>query len=213
MGIVKGHIWISLDGFGAGPNATEENPLGEGGEQLHEWALELDTWRAEHGREGGVQNASSGVLEETKANVGATIMGRNMFGPGPGPWPEEPEWKGWWGDDPPFHVPVFVLTHHAREPLEMEGGTTFHFVTEGIEAAHSSAREAAGEKDVLVAGGPATIDQSLAAGILDELTVAVVPVLLHDGKRLFEGAGGARLEQVRAVEAPGVAHLAYRVVK
>jgi dihydrofolate reductase len=213
MGITKSHISISLDGFGAGPNETVENPLGEGGEELHEWALELDVWRAEHGEEGGVHNASSDVLDELRANIGATIMGRNMFGGGPGPWAAEPEWRGWWGDDPPYHVPVFVLTHHAREPLEMEGGTTFHFVTEGFDGAHSSARQAAGDKDVLIAGGPATIDQSLAAGILDELTLHVVPELLQGGKRLLEDVGDARLEQVRVIEAPGVSHLTYRVVK
>ena len=133
MGIVRCQISISLDGYAAGPDQSHENPLGEGGEGLHQWALELDSWRREHGREGGVTNASSAVVEETIANVGAGVMGRNMFGGGPGPWRENPPWEGWWGEDPPFHVPVFVLTHHEREPLEMKGGTTFHIVTDGVE--------------------------------------------------------------------------------
>ena len=167
MGIVKCHISISLDGYTAGPNQSKENPLGEGGEELHEWVINLDTWRREHGREGGVTNASSAVVEETTANVGAGVMGRNMFGGGPGPWSEDPPWQGWWGDDPPFHVPVFVVTHHEREPLEMEGGTTFHFVTDGIESAVARAREAAGDRDVSVHGGADTIQQTLRAGHLD----------------------------------------------
>ncbi len=203
-------ISISLDGFVAGPNPSVENPLGEGGEQLHEWVIKLEVWRRSHGREGGETNASSAVLEEAIDSVGATVMGRNMFGGGPGPWGEEP-WSGWWGDEPPFHTPVFVLTHHEREPLEMEGGTTFHFVTDGIESALEQAREAAGGKDVSLGGGADVAQQYLAAGLLDEVQLNVVPVLLGDGRRLFENVAGVDLEQTEVIEAPGVTHLRYRV--
>jgi dihydrofolate reductase len=205
-------VSVSLDGFVAGPNPSEENPLGEGGMQLHQWAFKLAAWREPHGREGGEVNASTAVVEETLDNVGATVMGRNMFGGGPGPW-GEPPWDGWWGDDPPFHTPVFVLTHHAREPLEKEGGTTFTFVTEGIESALEQAEAAAGGKDVSLGGGADVAQQYLAAGLIDELDLNVVPVLLGEGTRLFENLDGADvgLEQVRAIEAPGVTHLKYRV--
>ena len=213
MGIVRSHISVSLDGCVAGPSQSTEEPLGEGGEELHEWAIELDAWRAEHGREGGVHNASSAVLDEAIANVGAEVMGRGKFGGGPGPWPEDPEWRGWWGEDPPFHVPVYVLTHHPREPLEMDGDTTFHFVTDGIEAAIEQARTAAGDKDVTIGGGAETINQTLRAGLLDELELHVVPILLGDGARLFEDAGDPTLEVLRAVDAPGVTHVKYRIVR
>jgi dihydrofolate reductase len=202
-------ITMSLDGFVAGPDQSVENPLGVGGEQLHEWVVPLAAWREPHGREGGEVNASTAVVEGRLANVGATIMGRNMFGGGSGPWGEEP-WNGWWGDEPPFHHPVFVLTHHPREPLEL-AGTTFHFVTDGIEAALEQAREAAAGKDVTLAGGADVGRQYLAAGLVDELDLSVVPLLLGSGARLLEGLGGLRLEQVRAVEAPGVTHLTYRL--
>jgi dihydrofolate reductase len=205
-------ISVSLDGFVAGPNQSEENPLGEGGEQLHEWVVKLAAWRRPHGREGGETNASSAVFEGAVENVGATVMGRNMFGGGPGPWGEEP-WGGWWGDEPPFHTPVFVLTHHEREPLEKDGGTTFHFVTDGIESALEQAKEAAGGKDVALGGGADVARQYLAAGLIDEMLLNVVPVLLGDGARLLEGLDPAAvgLEQVRVIEAPGVAHLEYRL--
>jgi len=204
-------ISVSLDGFVAGPNPSEEHPLGEGGEQLHEWVVKLAAWRKPHGRQGGEVNASSAVVEGTLENVGATIMGRNMFGGGPGPWGDDP-WDGWWGDEPPFHHPVFVLTHHEREPLEKEGGNSFTFVTDGIESALEHAKDAAGGKDVSLAGGAEVAQQYLAAGLIDELRLNVVPVLLGSGRRLFENAAPAelRLEQVRVVEAPGVAHLSYR---
>lgn len=207
-------ISTSLDGFIAGPNPSEEQPLGEGGEQLHEWGVELEAWRRPHGREGGVVNASTPVMEEGLENVGAVLMGRNMFGGGPGPWGEEP-WEGWWGDEPPFHAPVFVLTHHQREPLEKQGGTTFTFVSDGIESALAQAKEAAGGKDVSLGGGADVAQQYLKAGLLDEMQLCVVPVLLGAGTRLFEdGAGaGAELELVRVVDAPGVTHLKYRVGK
>jgi dihydrofolate reductase len=205
-------ISISLDGFVAGPNPSEEHPLGEGGMQLHQWAFKLAAWRKPHGREGGEVNASTAVVEESLENVGATVMGRNMFGGEPGPWGEEP-WEGWWGDDPPFHTPVFVLTHHEREPLEKEGDTTFTFVTDGIESALEQAKGAAGGRDVSLGGGADVAQQYLAAGLIDELQLNVVPVLLGAGTRLFDelADAGTSLEQVRAIEAPGVAHLQYRV--
>ena len=211
MSKLKFQISVSLDGFVAGPNQSEENPLGEGGEQLHEWVISLAAWRKSHGREGGEVNASSTIFEEAIANVGATIMGRGMFGGGPGPWGEDP-WQGWWGDEPPFHHPVFVLTHHERERLELEGGNSFTFVTDGVESALAQAKEAAGGKDVAIGGGAETIQQYLAAGLVDEMLLTVVPVVLGDGARLLDnldpGRGG--FEQVEVVEAPGVAHLRYR---
>ena len=209
------HISISLDGFVAGPNQSEENPLGEGGERLHDWVVGLDAWRQAHGKEGGEANASTRVVEESRENVGAGVMGRNMFGPiGGGDWGEG-EWKGWWGDDPPYHNEVFVVTHHPREPIEMEGGTTYHFVSDGIESALDQAREAAAGKDVMLWGGAQIINQYLAAGLLDVLELHVVPVLLGGGAALFDELADAdvQLEQVRAVEAPGVAHLKYTTVK
>jgi dihydrofolate reductase len=209
------HISISLDGFVAGPNQSEENPLGEGGERLHEWAFSLAAWRQLHGRQGGEVNASTPVMEESRENIGAGLMGRNMFGPiGGGEWGERP-WTGWWGENPPYHCPVFILTHHSRNPVEMEGGTTFHFVTDGIESALEQAKAAAGGRDVMLWGGAHVARQYLAAGLLDVLELNVVPVLLGDGARLLDNLGDAdvQLEQVRAVEAPGVTHLEYRVVR
>jgi dihydrofolate reductase len=205
---------MSLDGFVAGPDQSEDNPLGVGGEQLHQWLVPLAAFRERHGEEGGEVNASSAVVDEWLENAGATVMGRNMFGGGPGPWPEEP-WNGWWGDDPPFRHPVFVLTHHPREPLELRGGTTFHFVTDGIEVALERARGAAGGKDVALGGGAHTARQYVAAGLLDEMVISVVPLFLGGGERLFDGLGdaGVDLTQVSAVEAPGVTHLRYRVRK
>jgi dihydrofolate reductase len=205
-------ISISADGFVAGPNPSENDPLGKGGEQLHEWVIKLAAWRQPHGREGGEVNASTPVMEEALEHVGATVMGRKMFGGGPGPWGDDP-WNGWWGDEPPFHTPVFVLTHHPREPLEKEGGTTFTFVTDGIESALAQAKEAAGGKDVALGGGAEVAQQYLAAGLIDELDLNVVPVLLGSGTRLFDNLAGAdlSLEQVRVIEAPGVTHIKYRV--
>ncbi len=209
------HIAISADGFVAGPNQSEENPLGEGGMQLHEWVFPLAAWRAPHGLEGGEVNESTPIIEETVANVGAGLMGRNMFGPPSGGDWGDGQWTGWWGEDPPYHNDVFVLTHHARDPLEMEGGTTFHFVTDGAERALARAKEAAGGKDVRLWGGGQTVNEYLEAGLLDELELHVVPVLLGDGSRVFDGLGGdgVRLEQIRAVEAPGVTHIKYRVLR
>ena len=213
MSKVRVHIAISADGYVAGPNQSEENPLGEGGEELHAWMLELKAWREPHGREGGEVNVSSQVVEEANAKVGAEIMGRGKFGPpGGGPWPDEP-WNGWWGEDPPFHMPVFVVTHYEREPLTLTD-TTFTFVTDGIEAALEQATAAADGKDVYIGGGADIINQYLAAGLVDEIEVHVAPLVLGGGERLFDGVRpDLKLEQLRAVEAPGVAHLKYRVVK
>ena len=201
------HISVSADGYVAGPDQTLDEPLGKGGENLHDWVVALAAWRERHGKEGGEVNASSAVLDEAEENVGAEIMGRGKFGPGPGPWPDEP-WNGWWGDDPPFHKPVFVLTNHEREPLTLSD-TTFTFVTEGIEAALELARDAAGDRDVMLGGGADSINQYLAAGLVDELELHVVPVLLGGGSRLFEGVGPLQMEQVRSIEAPGVTHVKY----
>jgi dihydrofolate reductase len=204
---------MSVDGFVAGPNQSRENPLGEGGMQLHEWVFELAAWRERHGQDGGEVNASTAIVEESLENVGATVMGRNMFG-GEGPWGDNP-WDGWWGDDPPFHMPVFIITHHAREPVTKQGGTSFTFVTDGIESALERALDAAGGKDVMLGGGANVAQQYLKAGLIDELEIHVVPVLLGGGARLFDNLEGAevRLEAARTVAAPGVTHLSYRVVK
>jgi dihydrofolate reductase len=215
MSKLRTHISISADGFVAGPNQSEENPLGEGGEALHDWIVPLAAWRAAHDKEGGEVNASAQIVEESHANIGAGLMGRNMFGPiGGGDWGDG-QWKGWWGDDPPYHNDVFVVTHHPREPVAMEGGTTYHFVTDGIERALEQAMAAAAGQDVMLWGGAQIINQYLAAGLLDELELHVVPLLLGGGARLFEGVGsaGVGLELIRAVEAPGVTHVKYRMVR
>jgi dihydrofolate reductase len=215
MSKLRCHISISLDGFVAGLNQSAENPLGEGGERLHEWVVSLAPWREAHGHRGGEVDESARIVEESRANIGAAVMGRNMFGPvGGGPWADE-QWKGWWGENPPYHYPVFVLTHHARGPVAMEGGTTFHFVTDGIESALDQARKAAHGRDVMLWGGAQVVNEYLAAGLLDELELHLVPVLLGGGARLFDDLGDldVRLEQVRAVEAPGVTHLKYRVAR
>ena len=206
---VRCQISVSLDGYVAGPNQSPKEPLGEGGEDLHDWVIATESWRRQHGREGGERNADSVVVENASAGIGAHIMGRKMFGGGSGPWDES--WKGWWGDEPPFHVPVFVLTHHEREPLEMEGGTTFTFVTDGIESALEQAEAAAGGKDVAIAGGASAVQQYLAAGKLDELYLHVVPIILGGGERLLDNIGTPRLEPVEVVASPAVTHVKYRV--
>jgi dihydrofolate reductase len=213
MSKVRVHISTSLDGYVAGPRQSMEEPLGEGGESLHDWLVALKEWREPAGMEGGEENVSSPVVRESHANVGAEIMGRGKFGPATrGEWGDDP-WRGWWGEEPPFHKPVFVLTHHEREPLIL-ADTTFTFVTDGIESALAQAREAAGDKDVFIGGGADVINQYLAAGLVDELELHVVPILLGGGARLFDGVGpGLKLEELRALEAPGVAHLKYRVVR
>lgn len=205
-------ISVSLDGFIAGPDPNTEQPLGAGGERLHEWAYELEAFRRMHGMAGGAVNRDSEVVEESTGNTGAVIMGRRMFGGGEGSWDES--WRGWWGQDPPFHAPVFVLTHHPREPLVMAGGTKFTFVTDGIESALAEARSAAGDKDVAVAGGADVAQQYLAAGLLDEFQIHVSPVLLGAGTRLFgDDATDVQLEIERVVESSTVTHIRYRVVR
>jgi dihydrofolate reductase len=215
MSKLRCQITTSLDGYVAGPNQSVEIPLGEGGEELHEWAFPTKAFRALHGDAGGGETGiNDDVLREAFKNLGATIMGRNMFGPVRGPWGPNP-WRGWWGDDPPFGHPVFVLTHYAREPLVMEGGTTFHFVTEGIESALTQARNAAGARDVALGGGASIVQQYLAAGLLDEIEIHIVPLLLGGGARLLDhlDVSKVKLEPMRTIAGPGVSHLKYRVVK
>jgi dihydrofolate reductase len=192
------HISISLDGFVAGPHQDRDNGLGIGGIRLHTWHL------AEPRHQADIP-AEQDLLKQR----GAYVMGRNMFSPTRGAWDEE--WRGWWGEDPPYHAPVFVLTHYAREPIEMEGGTTFHFVTDGFDSAYEQARAAAGGNDVAIAGGVATVQQALAAGVLDELTLDIAPVLLGAGERLFDGVEDPGLHPVEVVGSPNATHVRYRV--
>ena len=210
MSKLRSTITMSLDGFVAGPNQSLGDPLGIGGEQLHQWLFPLRAFRESHGEAGGEINASTPVAEGILGGTGATIMGRNMFGGGPGGWGDQ-SWQGWWGDDPPYHHPVFVLTRHPREPLELQGGTTFYFVTDGIESALEQARVAAGEQDVSLGGGANAVQQYLAAGLLDELLISVVPIFLGGGARLFDNLGDPvpELEQVEAIDAPGVTHIRF----
>jgi dihydrofolate reductase len=211
MGKVKSSLSVSLDGFVAGPNQSEQNPLGEGGEALHEWAFKQASFNAMHGRgDEGERGASDDVLRSTQENLGAVVMGRNMFGPIRGPWPDE-EWKGWWGDDPPFHCPVYVLTHHVRDPFELENGNSFHFVTDGIEAAMAEAKEAADDQDVAVGGG-SVMHQTIAAGLIDELVVTQVPIFLGAGVPLFVDVPPTTtgIELTEVVEGAEVLHLTYR---
>jgi dihydrofolate reductase len=215
MGKLILDISMSLDGFIAGPNQTLDEPLGRGGEQLHEWAFATKSWRESHGRSGGEAGVDSDIIEESLRNTGATVMGRRMFSGGEGPWEQDPNADAWWGDDPPFHHPVFVLTHHAREPLKKEGGTTFTFVTDGVESALQQARAVAGDKDVRLGGGANVAQQYLKAGLLDELRIHVAPLLLGDGVRLFEshlGSEQRELECTSVIESPAVTHLRYRVL-
>jgi dihydrofolate reductase len=211
MSKLRFKISMSLDGFVAGPNQSVENPLGIGGGRLHEWAFQLAAFRELHGLEGGEVNESAQVVKESLANIGATVMGRNMFGGHPGPWSATQPWNGWWGVNPPFHHPVFVLTHYARDPLELEGGTTFTFVTYGIEMALELAMRAAGGKDVSLAGGANAAQQYLAAGLVDEMEINLAPTLLGGGERLFDGVGDNLhgLELVRTVATPMVTHLKF----
>jgi len=198
-----------VDGFAAGPNQSLDNPVGEGGLRLHGWVFDTASWREQQGLEGGRPGVDSDVIEALVRNVGAYIMGRNMFAPGRGAWNES--WKGWWGEEPPYRAPVFVLTHHPREPVVMKGGTTFQFVTDGIVSALDQARQAAGGKDVAIAGGARTIRQYLAAGLLDELFLHLVPVILGTGERLLEDVGDPDLEPVEVVASPAVTHIRYRI--
>ena len=211
MGSITCHISISLDGFVAGPEQSIENPIGEGGMRLHEWVFATASWRRQQGLEGGADGPDSDVAGEVAQGIGAYIMGRKMFGGGPGEWDEE--WRGWWGDDPPYHTPVFVLTHHPREPLTMKGGTTFNFVTDGIESALEQAGASAGDRNVSIAGGASTVRQVISAGRLDELYLHIVPVVLGAGERLLEDVGDPVLEPVKVVASPSVTHINYRIVR
>jgi len=211
MSSVICHISMSLDGFVAGPNQSVENPIGEGGMRLHEWAFATESWRRQQGLQGGERSADAEVIDEVVQGVGAYIMGRKMFGGGDGPWDQT--WTGWWGEDPPYHVPVFVLTHYAREPLSMLGGTTFTFVTDGISSALEQARRAAGDGNVAIAGGASAVQQYLAAGMLDELYLHIVPVILRAGERLLVNVGDLNLEPMKVIASSAVTHVKYRVVR
>jgi dihydrofolate reductase len=205
-------ISMSLDGFVAGPNATLEEPLGEGGERLHDWIFGLASWRERHGESGGTRGPDDDLVRESVASTGAVVMGRRMFSGGAGPWSDDPNADAWWGDTPPFRVPVFILTHHPRESVEKQGGTTFHFVTDGVEAALERARDAAGDRNVAVAGGADVAQQFLRAGLLDEMLIHLSPILLGDGVRLFDGVGAdVQLELSDVIASPAVTHLRYRV--
>jgi dihydrofolate reductase len=208
-------ISMSLDGFVAGPNATLEEPLGEGGERLHDWVLRLASWREPHGLEGGETGPDDELVRATRERVGAEIMGRRMFSGGEDAWEDDPNADAWWGDNPPFHVPVYVLTHHPRESEVKEGGTTFHFVSNGIESALEQARAAAGDRDVALGGGASVAQQYLSAGLLDELHIHVAPILLGGGVSLFGelGTDAPNLKLTRVVESPLVTHLSYEVAR
>ena len=210
MSKVLCHQSISLDGFVAGPNQSLENPIGEGGLRLHEWMFGTAAWMRMQGQAGGREGPDSEMVEELASDhmVGAHIMGRNMFGGGHAGW--DPSWRGWWGENPPYHHAVFVLTHHARKPLPMEGGTTFYFVTDGIQSALRQARGAAGEKDVQIGGGAQTIQQYLKAGLVDELNLHLVPIVLGSGERLFQDVGDLKLTPVEVIASPAVTHIRYR---
>jgi dihydrofolate reductase len=214
MGNVTAEISVSLDGFVAGPNPSLEQPLGAGGEKLHEWVVRLKTWREMHGMDGGETGPDGELVAESLRATGAVVMGRRMFSGGEGPWEDDPNANGWWGEEPPFHVPVFVVTHHTREPLPMQGGTTFTFVTDGVESAVEQARAAAGDKNVSVGGGASVIQKLMDAGLLDEIQIHLVPVLLGGGVRLLENVGVADLERTEFASSPtGVTHLRFRVPK
>jgi len=206
--LVVRNFSVSLDGYAAGPHQDLANPLGIGGTQLHEWVFATKSGRRMIGQDGGSEGLDNDFFAARESGVGATIMGRNMFGPIRGPW-DQTEWTGWWGDDPPFHHPVFVLTQHSRPPLEMQGGTTFHFVDDGIDAALHAAHRAAGDRDVLVGGGATTIRQYLRSSLIDELHLAVVPVLLGAGERLFDDLGSStgNYRCIEHVCSPAITHI------
>jgi dihydrofolate reductase len=212
MAKVVATISMSLDGYIAGPHPTLEEPLGKGGEALHEWVVKLASWRQAHGMEGGDTGSNNDVVEKLQQNIGAVIMGRRMFSGGQGPWEKDPNPDGWWGDTPPFHAPVFILTSHQRASVTKEGGTTFTFVTDGIESAYSQAKQAAGDKDISIAGGANTIQQAMTAGLIDEPEIHLVPLLLGGGTRLLENLEGVRLEKIRVLDSPEVTHLTFRVI-
>jgi dihydrofolate reductase len=205
------HQSISLDGYTAGPNQSLEHPIGEGGLRLHEWMFATNPWRTSQGLPPVPESPDDAIAQYLMANpgVGAYVMGRNMFSPGRGAWDES--WRGWWGDDPPYHAPVFVLTHHPRNPVPMQGGTTFYFVTDGIESALDQAREAARGKDVQVGGGASIVQQAIRAGRLDELSLHIVPLVLGQGERLLENVGDPKLTPVEVNASPAVTHIRYRI--
>jgi dihydrofolate reductase len=209
MSIVAVDISVSLDGFIAGPDPSREDPLGRGGMDLHEWVVATKGWREPHGLEGGETGPDSDLMERAFANVGAVVMGRRMFGGEDGPWGDEP-WEGWWGDDPPFRVPVYVLTNYEREPL-VKNDTTFHFVTDGADSALEQAKAAAGDKDVSIAGGASAIQQYLRAGAIDELQIHLIPLFLGSGTRLFDDLPPRKLERIEVVDSPAVTHVRYRL--
>jgi dihydrofolate reductase len=202
---------ISIDGYAAGPDQDLENPLGVGGLKVFDWFFPTGAFRRMHGNEDGETGIDNDIATRSFENVGAYILGRNMFGPVRGPWPDD-SWKGWWGDEPPYHTPVFVLTHYAREPLEMRGGTTFHFITDGIQSALNQARDAAGDQDVRIGGGVSTVRQYLVEGLIDELHLAIVPVLLGVGENLFSGLNLPALgyECVERIEGERATHVTLR---
>ena len=210
MAKLRFRISISLDGYVAGPNQSVTEPLGAGGERLHEWVFPTRYWHQMQGQPGGEENASNGVAMEAFQGVGASLMGRNMFGGHPGPWKPDKPWTGWWGKEPPYHHPVYVLTHHPREPLKL-GETTFHFVTDGITSALEQAKRAAGGRDVLLGGGASAARQYLAAGLVDQMDLALVPILLGSGERVFDGLGTDMhgLTLTRTIAAPDVTHLRF----
>jgi dihydrofolate reductase len=211
MGKVFADISVSLDGYVAGPKPTVEEPLGKRGEQLHQWVFKLAAWREPHGQSGGETGADNDVMKETTANTGAVIMGRKMFSGGEGPWENDPNADGWWGDTPPFRVPVFILTHNARATETKKGGTIFNFVTDGIESALSQAKAAAKDKDIQISGGASAIQQYMKAGHLDELQIHMVPILLHGGTPLFANLEGVKLEKIRVIDSPLVTHIKFKL--
>jgi dihydrofolate reductase len=214
MSKVIADLSISLDGFVAGPQPSQNDPLGIGGEQLHEWAFKAFAWQEAHGHAGGEKNADSDLIQSLRARIGAGIMGRKMYSGGSGGWEDDPNPRGWWGEDPPFHHDVYVLTHHEREPLEMDGGTTFHYVTDGVRSAYEQAVAAAGDKDVQVHGGGSAVSQLLREGLLDELTVHIAPVFLGSGARLLDDVPAGTLERLETFGSDtGVVHVRYAVVK
>lgn len=213
MGIVKCNQSISLDGYSAGPNQSFENPIGEGGMGLHEWMFATAAWRKMQSLTPVPETPDSAVVEQIASNhdVGAYVMGRNMFSAGRGEWDQN--WRGWWGEDPPYHAPVFVLSHFRRSPMQMQGGTTFYFVTDGIDSALKQAHEAAVDKDVQIAGGANVVQQVIRAGRLDELYLHIVPIVLGAGERLLESVGAQKLTLVEVIASPTVTHLRYRLVR
>ena len=204
---------MSLDGYIAGPKPTLKEPLGRGGEQLHEWVVRLAAWRKPHGMSGGDTGPDNDVMKETIANVGAYIMGRRMYSGGEGPWENDPNPNGWWGDTPPFHVPVFVLTKYKRETVSKKGGTSFVFVSDGVKSAFSQAKKAAGKKDISIAGGANVIQQFVKAGLLDELQIHMAHILLGGGTPLLDNLGDTTLEKMRVIDSPLVTHFKFRLKK